>query len=99
MTPEDVRSLRKRLGMLEGEFSQLLAVSPRTVYRWEAGNNEAVGTAGAVLRAVHEVLTRHPTYGQQVIDLLVRASKVGGLAYLLIFLLETWLSTEKRKAT
>jgi DNA-binding XRE family transcriptional regulator len=37
LTPGSIRSLRSRLGMSRKQFSELLGVSPGSVFNWESG--------------------------------------------------------------
>jgi DNA-binding transcriptional regulator YiaG len=38
MTPEDLRELRKKLGLSQEELAAMLKVDRRTVIRWEMGD-------------------------------------------------------------
>ena len=90
-TPNEVLDLRERLGMSRAEFAAILGVDNRTVSRWEDSSSEPSGTARAVLSAFHEVLTRrHPDDAQIVRETLQSAAGVGGLGYLLVYLLDAW---------
>jgi len=90
-TPNEVLDLRERLCMSRTEFAAILGVDNRTVSRWEDSSSEPSGTARAVLSAFREVLTRrHPDDAQIVRETLQSAAGVGGLGYLLVYLLDAW---------
>lgn len=36
---EDIKTLRSKLGLIQGDFALILAVSTRTVQAWEAGRS------------------------------------------------------------
>ena len=44
-SPEEIRSLRKKLRLSVGMFATLLSVSEKTVEAWEAGTNVPSGPA------------------------------------------------------
>jgi DNA-binding transcriptional regulator YiaG len=52
MTPEQVRAIRKRLGLTQQELADTIAASQVTVARWETGVNEP---KGAYLKALQEL--------------------------------------------
>jgi putative transcriptional regulator len=54
--PDDVRKIRKRLGLSQSAFAALLRVSLCTLQDWEQGRHKPTGPAYALLR----VATRHP---------------------------------------
>jgi transcriptional regulator with XRE-family HTH domain len=88
-TPEAVRYLRERLGMEVPAFARITGVDPRTVYRWEAGAARPSGAAVAVLNGLKEKLDKDPSAANAVSAFLVGAAAVGGLAYLLVKLLDS----------
>lgn len=51
-----VRELRDALGMSRKEFARALALSERTVMRWEDGDSEPVGLPAEVLRGIRRAL-------------------------------------------
>jgi hypothetical protein len=56
------------------------------VHRWESGKARPTGTAEAVLNGIREGLERPD--GQRVATVIIGAAAVGGLAYLIVKLLE-----------
>ena len=48
--PEDVRRIRKDLGLSQSEFSLLIVVSTATLQNWEQGRRQPEGPARALLR-------------------------------------------------
>lgn len=90
MTPsQDVLELRTLLNMNRTEFANLLGVDNRTIFRWEDGHSEPTGTARAVLAAFRETLTRRsPDHVAAIQETLQSTAKVGGLAYLIVYLLD-----------
>lgn len=50
--PASSRQLRKKLKLSVSEWSRILHVTERTIYRWEREDGRATGTAGAVLAAI-----------------------------------------------
>ncbi len=71
-------------------FAKLVGVDARTVLRWEAGQVHPTGAAEAVLNGLREKLNKDPQVAEQVIALLLGTAAVGGLAYLLVRLLDTF---------
>lgn len=84
----EVQAFRIRLRMDIPAFARLLGVDTRTVYRWEAGESRPTGPAEAVLNALRARLDDHPDQAEQVVKFLLGAVAVGGLAYLIIKLLD-----------
>ena len=58
LTPEEVRFLRKYLGLSGVDFAEILGVAAESVSRWETGKAAMGGTADRYLRLL--VLTRQP---------------------------------------
>lgn len=55
---EEIRFLRKYLGLSSGDFAQCIGVAPETVSRWEQGRTPMGATADRFLRWL--VVTRDP---------------------------------------
>lgn len=56
--PEEIRFLRKYLGLGSGDLAAHMGVSPETVSRWEGGRSPMASTADRLLRML--VATRQP---------------------------------------
>ena len=54
--PEDVRQIRKDLGLSQSEFALLIGVSAATLQNWEQGRRQPEGPARALLR----IAATHP---------------------------------------
>ena len=54
--PEDVRQIRKDLGLSQSEFALLIGVSVGTLQNWEQGRRQPEGPARALLR----IAATHP---------------------------------------
>ena len=50
--PVHVQAIRKRLGMTQPEFAQLIGVSVATLRNWEQGRRQPHGPARALLKVV-----------------------------------------------
>lgn len=87
-TAEDIRSLRLRLRLDPSEFARLVGVDTRTVTRWELGTARPTGASEAVLAALDEKLRKDPAGADELIAFLVGAVAFGGLAYLILKLLD-----------
>jgi DNA-binding transcriptional regulator YiaG len=87
-TPSEIQALRHRLGVDAPGFARLLGVDARTVSRWELGTARPTGASEAILAAVQEKLHKDPEDADNVVAFVVAAAAVGGLAYLLIKLLD-----------
>lgn len=85
MSPADVLALRVRIGLGTAAFSSLVGVDGRTALRWESGETEPTGAAERVLVALLVAL-RDDADGR-IAETLRSAASVGGLSYLLIYLL------------
>ena len=48
--PPDIKAVRRRLGVSQGQFAAMIGVSPRTLQNWEQGRREPEGPAKALLR-------------------------------------------------
>ncbi len=88
LIPSEIRSLRNRFKLDQADFARLVGVNTRTVHRWELGDAVPTGAASAVLLAVDEKLRKDPSQADEIIAFLVSASAIGGLAYVLIRLLD-----------
>lgn len=58
LSAEEIRFLRKYIGLSSGDFAQHIGVAPETVSRWENGKSPMSLTADRLLRML--VLTRQP---------------------------------------
>jgi transcriptional regulator with XRE-family HTH domain len=60
---EDVRGLRKSLGLSRAEFARFLGVSEATVVRWESEEavTEPRGLQAVLLRVIADAAARHPS--------------------------------------
>lgn len=87
-TSTDIQSLRQRLGLDPPGFARLLGVDARTVTRWESGAARPTGASEAVLAAVQQKLNKDPADADHVIAFLVGAAAIGGLAYMMVRLLD-----------
>ena len=70
------------------EFARLLGVDVRSVSRWESGDGKPKGSAEAILTGLREKLQKDPRTGDRVLAILGAAVAVGGLAYLIVRLLD-----------
>jgi putative transcriptional regulator len=59
----DTRAVRRRLGVTQFEFSQLIGVSLATLHNWEQGRRQSHGPARVLLL----VAERHPEAVWQVV--------------------------------
>jgi len=94
MNGQEVSRLRAELGLDRAAFSRLLGVDVRTVTRWETTGPFPAGPSAALLAAFRESLDRRPTQAQSIVQVLAGAAALGGLAYLVIKLLDD--ATEPR---
>jgi hypothetical protein len=69
-------------------FAKLTGVDARTVRRWEAGQARPTGSAEAVMSGIEESLNKDPNFAGTLVALLVGAAAVGGLAYVLVKLID-----------
>jgi DNA-binding transcriptional regulator YiaG len=97
-TPNAIQALRLRLGLDLPGFAKLMGVDTRSVTRWEQGVARPTGASEAVLSALQEKLQKDPADAERVIAFLVGAVAVGGLAYLLVKLLDEVPDSPGRKA-
>jgi len=54
LTPDDVRAVRRKLGLTQPEFERLLGVGANTVVRWERGTVPQGSAADSLLRLLDE---------------------------------------------
>lgn len=86
---DSIKALRDRLGMNQSAFAKLMGVDARTVIRWESGTSRPTGAAEQVLNALREKLEKDPANSENIIAFVAGAVAIGGLAYLLLKLLES----------
>lgn len=63
LAPDEVRFLRKYLGLSSGDFAKHIGVSPESVSRWELGRTAMGQTADRFLRwlaVTHEPISHYP---------------------------------------
>lgn len=84
-----VKPLRQRLGLTQAEFARAVGADVRSVARWEAGKSRPSGSAIGVLTAFEMALAKYPGNDNAIAKFIVRTAAVGGLAFLLVELLET----------
>ena len=85
---DDIKALRERLGLSRSDFAKLLGVDTRSVHRWEDPEGpRPKGSAAQILTGIREQLDREPHKAPAVLKILASAAAVGGLAYLLMRLL------------
>jgi len=52
LTRDEIRAVRRRLGLTQAQFEQLLGVGPKTVVRWERGSVCQNASADRLMRLV-----------------------------------------------
>ncbi len=87
-TAQAVRDLRLKLRLDPAQFARVTGVDSRTVTRWEQGVARPTGASAAVLAALEEKLRKDPDQADEIGALLAGAASVGGLAYLIVKLLD-----------
>jgi hypothetical protein len=95
-TMSEVGQLRSALGMDKSAFARLLCCDARTLTRWEDGATPS-GPASAVVAGIGEALKRHEGKADQLIMLIREAVEVGGLSYLVVRLLDSWVRGSERR--
>jgi transcriptional regulator with XRE-family HTH domain len=94
-TNNEVRKMRNRLNLNQADFAKLLGVDIRSVNRWENGLSRPTGSAEAILSALKKKLDTDPDSTQRILTTIGAAVAIGGLAYLIIKLLDALTSDEK----
>ncbi len=54
LTAEEIRTIRRKLGLTRAEFARLANVSKKTVERWETGEREIGGPIAALVKLLWE---------------------------------------------
>lgn len=54
LTNEEVRAIRKKLGLRQRDLAELMDISVKTVERWERDENMITGPAAVLLRILDE---------------------------------------------
>jgi HTH-type transcriptional regulator/antitoxin MqsA len=54
LAPDEIRDLRRSLGMSQAAFEHLLGTGPKTVVRWERGTVFQTATADRLMRVIRE---------------------------------------------
>jgi putative transcriptional regulator len=52
MTPDDIRALRRRLGLTQAAFAARYHLSPRVVANWESGRATPSGSSTTLLTLI-----------------------------------------------
>ena len=52
LAPDDIKELRRQLGLTQRQLAELLNVVPYIVSNWETGKHRATGTALLVMRCL-----------------------------------------------
>ena len=89
MKPEDIRKLRKRLGLTQTQFAKRVGVSFATVNRWEKGKNEPLPDRMAELKRMNLVGRMSKTsrgYTFSRADRKVRVTKVDDQGFRVVML-------------
>ena len=89
MNAVEVTELRSKLGMDKATFARFLGSDVRTVTRWENDDATPSGPAEAVMVGVRESLQKNKGDADAIIKMILGAVVVGGLAYLLVKLLDS----------
>ena len=55
LSAEEIRSIRERLGVTQGELAQLLRLGANTISRWEANRNVQTASMDLLLRMVRDL--------------------------------------------
>jgi putative zinc finger/helix-turn-helix YgiT family protein len=55
LSEEEIRRMRERLGMTQGELAALLRLGKNTISRWESGRNVQTASLDLLLRCVRDV--------------------------------------------
>jgi transcriptional regulator with XRE-family HTH domain len=55
LTAEEIRSLRERFGVTQGELARLLRLGQNTLSRWETGRNVQTAAMDILLRVLRDV--------------------------------------------
>lgn len=55
LSPAEITSLRKKLGLTQAQFESLIGVSRPTVCRWERGSSQQSETANILMRMIRDV--------------------------------------------
>jgi len=62
--PVDVRKVRRRLGMSQGEFAAQFGINPATLRNWEQGRRQPEGPARVLLN----IIAREPKAVQRALQ-------------------------------
>jgi putative zinc finger/helix-turn-helix YgiT family protein len=55
LSAEEIRGMRRRLGLSQGDLARLLRLGANTVSRWEAGRNAQTGAMDVLLRLIRDL--------------------------------------------
>jgi transcriptional regulator with XRE-family HTH domain len=94
MKAQEITELRQRLGTDRVEFAKIIGVDLRSVSRWERGQVGPTGSSLAVMLALREKLDVDPAKAEEVRKLVYSAAGLGGLAYLILKLLNAYTDDE-----
>lgn len=96
----NVTELRSRLALTQVEFARLVGADVRSVARWEAQRSRPTGGSRVVIQVLRVFLEKRPEDEADLKILLARYASIGGLAYMIVDLIERSLTDgEERKKT
>ena len=55
LSADEIRSLRERFGLTQGELARLLRLGANTISRWEAGRNVQTASMDMLLRVIRDL--------------------------------------------
>ena len=88
-------ALRARLQLTQGEFARLVGADIRSVARWESSRAKPSGGSRVVITVLSYFLEKRPENEVAVRDLLTSYARLGGLAYMIVDLIERVLTDGK----
>ncbi|MCM1226434.1 MAG: helix-turn-helix domain-containing protein [Clostridium sp.] len=54
LTVDEIKTIRKSVGLTQAKFAEVLGISPRTVASWEIGINRPSGSSARLISLIRE---------------------------------------------
>lgn len=83
MTPQEIKEIRKSLGMTQAQFCNLMQVAPMTISKWERGLLFPGPSKKVFLNYCKKAAEKDATIGEKIKIIMVEKGLIWGMYYIL----------------